>query len=140
MPPASTSSLLNHAAQLAAVLARLADPPPRSAEPGGDRALREALQIDRDVELQLAQPPPHPPHFARRLPPAARHAHQLVERRVAFQHVARRAFHDPARNASGNASRKRAQHGHAMNHVADRGQANDQNSRRSLASGFANCW
>jgi hypothetical protein len=104
---------------------RRADPHGRTGEPRGDAALEQALQIDRRVGAEPAQGPRERQHLPRRLEPAPGQAEEMVDRRMAGEHVGRPALDDPADPRRGKPPPQGDGDRHAVEDVADRGELDD---------------
>ena len=106
-------------AQLAAIGAAVADPSLGAGEPGGDRAFRQTLQIDRRIEAQRAKLFAQLPDCLGGLQPAARDDDHFVERRMPLQQLASATFDDPAQKGVRKLASQCAGRGHGVQHVAD---------------------
>ena len=71
---------------------------------------------------------PQPPGFCRRFEPAARNSDQFIECRMAFEQIASPAFDHPTDESPRKCRPQRTKHRHAVNHVADGTEPDNQNA------------
>ena len=124
----STRSVVEPLAQFASAGVAEADPPLGAGEPRQDGRLRQALNVDRRVELQFVQSAPQSPDAAGRLEPAARQFDQFVEGFVSPQERGRPRFDRPGQKRLGKSLAQRAGDRHRLDGVADGAEADNQDA------------
>ena len=115
--------------------AGVTDPGLRSRQPGDDAALEQALKIDGHIGGEGPELPAEREHLRWRLQPAAGHAKQMIDRGMAGKHVGRSAFDHPADPGIGKRPPRGNGHGHAVEHVADGGELDDDDRAWRLHGG-----
>ena len=115
-------------AQFAAAGIAEADPPLGAGEPRQDGRLRQALNVDRRVELQVAQSAAQSPHAAGRLEPAARQFDQFVQGFMPTQQRRRPRFDRPGQKRIGKSLAQSTSDRHRLDGVADRTEADNQDA------------
>lgn len=120
--------IVEPSAQFAAAGIAEPDSPFGGGEPCQDSRFRQTLNVDRRIELQIAQSAVQSPNAAGRLEPTPRQFDQFVQCLVSPQQRRRPRFDGPGEKCSGKAFAQGAGDRHRLNGVADRAEADNQDA------------